>query len=314
MSNVDLSVIIPSKNNKHKTAEIIRHISENTDDLDIEFIVIDMNSSDDSVSSALQEIKSRHLKGCVIQSGKSTVSSALNTGIYQSNGKYITFVYPRKLYKDYMISYYHTIEKHNGDIVFAVPSDSSERISDELVKDHILNQDFIYHLAKMPFYIDLAAVMLRREYLLDHHIRFFDECRLGYAEAFIYNIMLFEPKAVYDNTELQRDYVNSMSDEETVSNRACMSRIDALIKVYEQILLCRKDDQQLVHLFEYEKIPAAVMSVVDILLKENFSCSAVKKKLHKKHYDEYLRISSKIPSKLRYKIFKWKWIPYFYKP
>ena len=36
MANVDISVIIPSKNNKNTTAKIIRRISESTKNLEVE--------------------------------------------------------------------------------------------------------------------------------------------------------------------------------------------------------------------------------------------------------------------------------------
>ena len=122
MANVDISVIIPSKNNKNTTAKIIRCISESTKNLEVEYIVIDMNSTDNSILSALNEIKKHNLRGCVIQSGGGSVSSALNTGIYKSDGKYITFVYPSRLYKsDYIPEYYSTIEGKNADIVFSAP-------------------------------------------------------------------------------------------------------------------------------------------------------------------------------------------------
>ena len=93
MANVDISVIIPCKDSKKKTAEIIRKISENTAGIETEFIVIDMNSKDNSVLSALNEIKKRNLKGYVIQSGGGTVSSALNTGIITPLKKKMPILY-----------------------------------------------------------------------------------------------------------------------------------------------------------------------------------------------------------------------------
>ena len=53
MANVDLSIIIPARNNKAKNASIIKMIADETRDLDVEFIVIDMNSTDGGVLEAL---------------------------------------------------------------------------------------------------------------------------------------------------------------------------------------------------------------------------------------------------------------------
>ena len=122
MANISLSVIIPSKNNKYHVSDIIKRIAAELPGEEVEFIVIDMNSSDDSVICALEEIKNNHLRGCVIQSGGGSISSALNTGIYKSDGKYITFVYPSRMYKNYIADYLKTADKTAAEFVFAVPS------------------------------------------------------------------------------------------------------------------------------------------------------------------------------------------------
>ena len=67
MANVDLSIIIPARNNKAKNASIIKMIADETRDLDVEFIVIDMNSTDGGVLEALNMMKTGNLKGSVIQ-------------------------------------------------------------------------------------------------------------------------------------------------------------------------------------------------------------------------------------------------------
>ena len=108
MGVVELSVIIPSKNNKHHVSNIIKRISAELSEVEVEFIVIDMNSTDNSVLWALEEIKRNDLRGCVIQSGGGSICSALNTGIYKSDGKYITFVYPSRQYKNYFADYLKT--------------------------------------------------------------------------------------------------------------------------------------------------------------------------------------------------------------
>ena len=71
MANVDISIIIPSKNNKAKIAAIIKKLASETENNGIaaEFIVIDMNSTDGVVLEALNIIKENNLRGCVIQSG-----------------------------------------------------------------------------------------------------------------------------------------------------------------------------------------------------------------------------------------------------
>ena len=67
MAKADISVIIPTKNNKGKTAEIIDKLSSENENINIEFIVIDMNSADGVILEVLNMIKKKSLLGYVIQ-------------------------------------------------------------------------------------------------------------------------------------------------------------------------------------------------------------------------------------------------------
>ena len=311
MANVDISVIIPSKNNKNTTAKIINKISENTKGLEVEYIVIDMNSTDNSVLSALNEIKKHNLRGCVIQSGGGTVSSALNTGIYKSDGKYITFVYPSRLYKsDYISSYYNTIEEKNADLVFSAPK--TELVSAEM--DSIGGSELAVGLVRSVISMDFCAVMIRREYLLENHIKFYEDCTTGYAEAFVFNALIFEPKIAYSDIKLERDRMDIPQKDELSPKNSVFSRIDAMLKVYETIQLSKKGDTALNNAFEYNKMPSVVMSCVDTLLKDGFPYSAIKNSLKLKGYDKLLKFSRHTPPKLRIRILKWRFFPALYKP
>ena len=311
MANVDISVIIPCKDSKKKTAEIIRKISENTAGIETEFIVIDMNSKDNSVLSALNEIKKRNLKGYVIQSGGGTVSSALNTGIYKSNGKYITFVYPSRLYKsDYISDYYNTIEEKNADFVFSAPQ--TELVSAEM--DNIKGSELAVGLVKSVVSMDFCAVMIKREYLLSNHIKFYEDCTTGYAEAFVFNALLFEPKIAYSDIKLEREYLDNSAKDDLSKKNSVFSKIDAMLKVYESIQLNKKGDNNLKNAFEYNKIPSVVMSCIDTLLKDGFPYTAVRNSLRLKNYDKLLKFSMHTPPKLRMKILKWRFMPKLYKP
>lgn len=313
MANIDMSVIIPSKNNKNKAAEIIRGISKETKGLKTEFIVIDMDSTDNGVLSALNEIKKNNLKGCVIQSGGSTVASALNTGIYKAEGEYITFVYPDGLYKNYLLKYYNTLKEKDSDFIFSLCSEDYKRCIKKEI-DGIDGIELILMLIRSFVNIDLGAVMIKRKFLLENNIRFYDDCVCGYSEAFIYNLLMCAPNISFIDDVLKKDVVNSVYNDTDVSNNSCFVKIDAILKVYETIMLCHRDEENLISVFEYLKIPSVIMSAVDILMKENFSCSAIKNSLRQKHYDDFLKISRKTPPKLRSKIIKWKFIPWFYKP
>ena len=318
MSDVDLSIIIPSKDNNKKTADIIQNISRELNGIEAEFIVIDMNSSDNSVIYALDVIKNNNLRGCVIQSGGGNVSSALNTGIYKSDGKYITFVYPTRLYKNYIHDYFRTAEKNSADFVFAVPSSIRPAVKQvDAMKnsddDCIDSRELIFKLVRSLVYFDFTAVMLRREFLLNDHIRFYEDCNYGYVEAFIYNVLLAEPKISYSDISLERDSENEVTKEEATVSVNCYDRIEAIKKVYDNVRLNCGSDKELIEVFEYQKLPSVVMAVSDLLMKEDFSVSVIKKAMKSKGYDKLLKFSKCTSPRLRNKIFKWKTTPWLYK-
>lgn len=314
MANVDLSIIIPSKNNNRKTAEIIQRISQELKEIEVEFIVIDMNSTDNSVIYALDQIKKQNLRGCVIQSGGGNVSSALNTGIFKSDGRYITFVYPTRLYKNYISAYWQTAVDSQADFIYSVPSSlKREDAPSRLETPPTDSRELLSELIHSFVYFDFTAVMLRRDYLLENHIRFYEDCNIGYVEAFIYNVLLYRPKITCADIELDRDFVNGASREETAVTVNCYDRIEAIKKVYENVRLHFRDDVVLNELFEYQKLPSIVMTVVELLLKEKFSYSAIKKTMKSKGYDKLLRISRHTTHRLRQKVLTWKYAPWLYK-
>lgn len=319
MANVALSVIIPCKNNKDRLIELIRRVSRTLEGTEVELIIIDMNSSDNSVIAALNELKNHNLRGCVIQSGGGTITSALNTGIYKSDGKYLTFVFMSRLYKNYMNEYLQTAEKEQTDLVFAVPSFEGESAGS--VAGHLntgpvplKGTELLSELIHSHVYFDFTAVLLRRDYLLGHHIKFYEDCNFGYAEAFIYNVLLCDPKVSCADIRLERDEHELNVRDEGAFNASCYSRIEAMLKVFENAQLLHMENKGLLELFEYRKLPSVVMGVVDILKKENFSYSAIKKSLRQKGYDKLLKTSAQTPPSLRKRIFLWKTLPWYYRP
>lgn len=313
MANVDISIIIPSKNNKGKLSDIISRFTSENENINLEFIVIDMGSTDGSVIEALNLIKSEGLNGCVIQSGGGTVASALNTGIFRSSGKYVTFVYPTRLYKNYLSSYFDSIESKNADIVFATPkSDSQQK---QLIPDGITGTDIAVGLIRSSIVIDFTAVMFRRDFLIGNGIRFYEDCTIGYAEAFIFNALMFSPVITTTQSDIERDYNgSSIKDESKNASKNCFERLDAMIRVYETVRLRHKDDKVLLAAFKYRKLPAVAMACVDKLLTEGFSAGAIRKQLSAKGYNDYIDYTADTPYDLKMKIITWKLLPFLYKP
>ena len=318
MGNVALSVIIPARNHQDRLAALIRQISEALQGIELELIVIDMNSSDNTVMVALNELKKQSLRGFVIQSGGGTVASALNTGVFKAEGKYITFVFMSRLYRNYLEGYLRTAEDDRADLVFALPefeNDNTRSMNERLKNSKpgtVKGTELLEALICSRVYFDFSAVLLRRDYLLQHHIKFYEDCSHGYAEAFIYNVLLCRPRISCAAVRPERE-ASAGAREETVSRAVCYDRIEAMLRVYDNAQLLHMEDKALLELFEYRKLPGVTMAAVDMLKKENFSYSAIKKSLRQKGYDRLLRTSALTPKSLRRRIFVWKTLPWYYR-
>ncbi len=312
MAKSDISVIIPTKNNKSRTSAVIEKLSAENENIKIEFIVIDMDSSDGGVLDVLNVIKNRGLSGYVIQSGGGTVSSALNTGIYKASGKYITFVYPSRLYKNYIFEYFSLAEEKSADFIFAAPeTNQGNRI---LISDGVTGADVAVSLIRSSIVMDFTAVMFNRQFLIDNEIHFYEDCRLGYAEAFIYNALLRSPKVAFSKINPERDYLNESVKDTPCAGNNCFERLDAMIKVFSSAKEYHKDDMVLLEALEYQKLPSIIMNCIDKLLSEGFRASSIKKLMKNKGYDRYLDFSKYTTADLRNKILIWKTVPWFYKP
>lgn len=304
MSNVDISVIIPSKNNKSKTAGIIKKISDEIKGISVEFVVIDMDSSDGGVLETLDLMKKKRLFGCVIQSGSGSVSSALNTGLYRCSGKYVSFIYPTRLYKNYISEFFDTAEKSKADFVFSSPVSSGENKNS--VPESLFGADLAADILQSKIKADFAAVLIRREFMIENRIKFCEECNFGYAESFLLNLLMYNPECEYVNINLERDYDNEVVKEENAPlAKNGFERLDAMLQVYDTAKKRQGNNKRLIEIIEYNKLPSLVISCIDMLIKEGFSSSSIKKLLRSKHYDDYIKSSNDTPYLLRRKIFVW---------
>ena len=86
MVSTDISVIIPMRDLEQEIAGIVRSIADQVADLQVEYIIVDMGSTDHGVLEALSVIKESKLRGYVVQNGNGTIGAAFNTGIYKAAG------------------------------------------------------------------------------------------------------------------------------------------------------------------------------------------------------------------------------------
>lgn len=317
MSSVRVSVIIPTRNVAENIANIIKAVSKNCIGLDVEYLIIDMNSTDSTIRNALNAIKASKLNGFVLQNGNSTVGSALNTGIYKASGKYISFVFARTLYSDFIPSYYELAEKKGADFVFA-----SSKLSDKEAKalavglNNIKGEDLATAIARSIISVEIPAIMLRNDFVQSNRILFSENCRRGYAEQYIYKIALSNPKTAFSEFKLKKDTENQAPIKESNDNKELhiLERVDAIREIAELVEARFGNDRELCELFRYEKLPDVIMNCVDTLLKNGVKPSSIKTAMKIKRCDEMLEVSKNAPSSLKKRVFIWKKFPKLYKP
>lgn len=317
MSSVGVSVIIPTRNVSENISNIIKAVSKNCVGLDVEYIIIDMNSTDSTVRNALRAIKANGLNGFILQNGSSTVGSALNTGIYKASGKYISFVFARTLYSDFISSYYELAEKSEADFVFA-----SSKLSDEQAKalavglTNIKGEDLAIAIARSIISVEIPAIMLRSDFVQSNRILFSEDCHRGYAEQYIYKVALANPKIAFSDFKLKKDIENQAPIKESDNNKELhiLERVDAIREIAELAEARFGGNKELCELFRYEKLPEIIMNCVDILLKNGVKPSSIKTAMRIKRCDEMLEVSKNAPSSLKKRIFIWKKFPKLYKP
>ncbi len=317
MSEIELSVIIPSRNVETKIKDIILSVFQELKDLKAEFIIIDMNSSDSTIFKAFSIMKEHHITGHVIQSGAVPIGTALNMGIFKASGKYITFLFPKRLYKNFIVPYYKTAIDENADFIFSTPPFAENKITAARTNlNNVDGVDLAIGIIKSIVYIDFGAIMLNRAFVINQHIKFLENCPYGYAEAFIFNVLVETPKVSFSSTVVENDTENraKQEEEDNITAKICFERVEAMLKVFELMKQKCKDQKLLLDIFEHQKIPETIFTCIDILLENGFSYNAIRSSIQLKKYDHLLKFSKVTPHKLRRNIIIWRTTPWMYKP
>lgn len=318
MDKVSVSVIIPTKNVSENIGKIIKAVSKGCGELAVEYIIVDMNSSDSTAVSALKAISLNGLNGFVLQNGSSTVGSALNTGIYKAAGEYISFVFARTLYSDFIPEYYRLAQENDADFVFASSKLSEEeRAAAAEAFSNIGGEALTEAMARSLISVELPAIMLRSDFIRANRILFSESCRRGYAEQYVYKIALSNPKTAFSDFKLEKDTENQAPIKDTDEGNKelhVLERIDAMKETAELAETRFGENKELCDLLRYGKLPEVSMSCIDALLKSGVKPSLIKAAMKVRHSDEALETSRSTPFRLKKRIFIWKRLPRLYRP
>ncbi len=172
-------------------------------------------------------------------------------------------------------------------------------------------KDFLHHGKKA----DLAAVLIRREFLMAKQIAFDENCAFGYAEEFLFGCMLYAGAIVQAPVMLQREETIELKRGKsgTVGLRV-FSRVEAALRLLETAQSVSSSDGELLRLLQKEAIPRAIMNCTDVVLREGVNYRAIRLFQNTSGYDKLLVTDRKSDRELKRRVLFWKTVPWLYRP
>lgn len=317
MQAAELSIILPVKNIEKEIVNILPYLRDQLGALNSELIVVDMGSSDRTVLQSVRLMKDLGLHGFVIQNGDSTVSAALNTGMQKAGGDYLTFVFARRLYENFIPACLETAKRTRADFAFGCADREEVRAAERRALSSAVRrrggaqylEDSILH----GTFIDISAVLVRRGFLLDRQIEFEEGCRYGYSEEFISRCLLLADSVVQAPVMLRRNDTNELRRGKlSPAGTDIFQRVEAVLRIVDAARSAG-GDAELLRLLERVRLPLAVINAVDVLLREGSDYRFVRECLGTYGYDRLLTVDRRMDPKTRRRILIWKLTPALYR-
>ncbi len=308
---MDLSIIFPVRNIENEISAIVRHLNLQASTISCELIIVDMGSDDMTVVTALQVIQRTGINGCVVQNGLVSPADALNSGLQKARGKYITFLFARRIYEDVIADYFTAAETSEADIVFGSSSLEDSRIAERLSVSKVVKNkqgpEYLTTLLEEKLSIDIASVLIRRKFLVENHIWFHENCLFGYADEFLYRCLLYGQEVVQSPVIPQRiPQLEMPSAKVQPVGPEIFQEIEAMLRVRDLFWCEQSGDSALLEAMDFQRIPRAVMHCIDVLLLEGLPRATVQKELKDRSYHHLLRIGKPTLKPLKKKILLWK--------
>ncbi|WP_457945132.1 glycosyltransferase family 2 protein [Caproiciproducens sp. LBM24188] len=318
MQLTELSIIIPVRNIEREIQGILSSVAAQTAGHETEFIIVDMGSTDQTVLEAVQTIKEQKLRGFVIQNGDGAVSAALNTGMQKSGGEYITFIFARRLYRNFIHGYLDTAARTSADFIYGSVTEADSAAAERRLLGRPLQQEngieSMKKILRGMLPVDISAILVRRSMILGKRIRFFDHCEHGYAEEFVYRCLLSANSIAQSPTVLKRDVSMELKrGKQKAIGKAIFQHTDAMLRILDHVKAGSQEDPELTALLEQNKIPQTIMDGVDIMLREGAQYNAVRAVLRAGGYDKLLVTGRHTSPALKRRVKLWQFFPWLYK-
>jgi glycosyltransferase involved in cell wall biosynthesis len=313
----ELSILIPTQNVEKEIAEIIAFAAEQAKGIDAEFILVDMGSTDKTVLEAVLQIKKLNLRGFVVQNGISNVPAALNTALQKANGKYVTFFFARRLYRGHLPVFLEIANRLNSDFVFGCVTKEELRAAERYAISTVIRRPsgahYIREIIHKERKIDIAAVLLRRDFILAKQLSFDENCPFGYAEEFLFQVLLRSDFLAQAPVLLcrEKDIELKRGRTEPVGLKI-FSRVGAALRVLDTAKsFCA--ESELPAQIEKNWIPLVIMDCIDIALRDGINYRSIKDYLFTAGYEKFLVPDRRSDRSLKLRIVTWRTAPWLYR-
>lgn len=311
---LDVSVIIPMKNPGKDIEKTLKYLSENMEDVSAEYILLDINSSNTSLVCAVEGIKELGLKGKVLQCGNRPLGAVMNVGLRQAEGKYLTFIFPKRMYTAFIPKYFHEALGTMPDVVFGTVPEGEwgKRLDFSSMK--ITGTEMFKCLMYGYTSLDIGALMFKTNFVNNRKVYFDDNSSVGYAEEYIYKALLLSESVMQCKCVMERDETLDIPKTPAAfEGLSCMGKIDGMLRIRELLEICSVSEE-IKERFEKEKLPSTVLSCADSLLKHGYDMKTVKRALKIKGYDKLLCVSKNTDKNIKRAVFSFNYLPWAYKP
>lgn len=315
----ELSILIPAKNIENEITQILSFAAKQAEGLNVEFIIVDMGSGDKTVLQAVTLMKDLSLHGFVIQNGSSSVAAALNTAVQKAGSEYLSFLFARRLYVNFLPQYLEVARRSNADLVFGCTTKEEARVAERRAISSAIRQPdgsrFVKDALRRKINADIACVIVRRQFLMAKQICFEDNCIFGYAEEFILRCMLAADSVVQAPVLLRRDETYELKrGKQNPAGLKIFQKVEAALRVLDAAKSNYGSDPELLRLLEKEIIPSTVINAINVMLLEGNSTHMIKSYMDVSGYDRLLSTDRRTDPALRRRIFLWKTTPWLYRP
>ncbi|MCI9576460.1 MAG: glycosyltransferase family 2 protein [Clostridiales bacterium] len=329
MQQAELSIVIPVKNVEKTIGGVLRSIASQIVGMDVEVIVVDMESRDRTILEGYQLFKELGLQGGVVRNGDNDPGSALNTGLQRANGTFVTFLFLHRLYRDFLNDYLQTA-RQGADVVFGCDDAIGVRAAERRVISAAVKSntgaDFACEMVRGNLTVDPAALMVRQAFLDQHHIQFREGIRYGMEEEFVFRCLISGDTVLQAPVIPEKDTIfggrywgGALDSKETASasvpGKEIFESVDAMIRIYDFIRLQHRQKDELLMLFRYQKFPESVMKCVDELLRQGLDYRFIKGCIKRGDYQRLLETDGKVTEvELKRRVGMWKRLPWLYQP